>query len=82
LAIMCGLSEIQSAFSNNQIYPENSVAKSPDTCDTAVAIALPEIGNKTCTAMEKFLILVCSSKSFSSGHFESVSPWALIWLTF
>ncbi|XP_062161560.1 negative regulator of systemic acquired resistance SNI1 isoform X1 [Alnus glutinosa] len=58
LAIMCGLSEIQSAFSNNQIYPENSVAKSPDTCDTAVAIALPEIGNKTCTAMQKFLILI------------------------
>jgi hypothetical protein len=79
---MCGLSQIQSAFSNNKIYLENSVAKPPDNCDTAVAIGLPEIGKKTCIAMQKLLILVCSSTSFSSGHFESVSLWALIWLTF
>ncbi|XP_059440204.1 negative regulator of systemic acquired resistance SNI1 isoform X2 [Corylus avellana] len=58
LAIMCGLSQIQSAFSNNKIYPENSVAKPPDNCDTAVAIALPEIGKKTCIAMQKLLILI------------------------
>ena len=82
LAIMCGLSQIQSTFSNNKIYPENSVAKPPDNCDTVVAIALPEIGKKTCIAMQKLLILVCSSTSFSSGHFESVSLWALIWLAF
>lgn len=79
---MCGLSQIESAFSNNQIYPENSMAKPPDNCDTSVAIALPEIGKKTCIAMQKLLILVCSSTFLSSGHFESVSPWALIWLIF
>lgn len=58
LAIMCGLSQIQSTLATNQIYPETSGAKPSDNGDASVAIALPEIGKKTCVAMQKFLILI------------------------
>ena len=67
LTIMCGLCQIQSAFSNDEICLENYVAKPSGKCDTAVAIALPEIGKNTCIAMQKLLILVSSETSFSSG---------------
>uniref|UniRef100_A0A2N9G5W0 Uncharacterized protein n=1 Tax=Fagus sylvatica TaxID=28930 RepID=A0A2N9G5W0_FAGSY len=55
---MCGLCQIQSAFSNDEICPEIYVAKPSGKCDTAVAIALPEIGKNTCIAMQKLLILI------------------------
>ncbi|XP_050287164.1 negative regulator of systemic acquired resistance SNI1 isoform X4 [Quercus robur] len=58
LTIVCGLFQIQSAFSNDKICLENYVAKPSDSCDTAVAIALPEIGQNTCIAMQKLLILI------------------------
>ena len=68
LTIICGLRQIQSAFSNDKICLENYVAKPSDSCDTAVAIALPEIGQNTCIAMQKLLILVSSKTSSSSGR--------------
>ncbi|KAM3700431.1 hypothetical protein ACJW31_05G097700 [Castanea mollissima] len=58
LTIICGLCQIQSAFSNDKICSENYVAKPSDSCDTAVAISLPEIGQNTCIAMHKLLILI------------------------
>lgn len=73
LTIMCGLYQIQSAFSNDPMYLETSVAQPSDNCDPAVAVALPEIGNNTCSAMQKLLILVISSLSSSLGQFAPVS---------
>lgn len=67
LTIICGLCQIQSALSNDKICSENYVAKPSDICDTAVAISLPEIGQNTCIAMQKLLILVSSKTSSSSG---------------
>lgn len=75
---MCGLCQIQSALSNDQIYSENYVAKQFDNHDTAMAIALPEIGKNTCIAMQKLLTLVSFSTSFTWGMFASESPWAPI----
>ncbi|XP_041027702.1 negative regulator of systemic acquired resistance SNI1 isoform X2 [Juglans microcarpa x Juglans regia] len=58
LTVMCGLYQIQSTFSNDPTYLETSVAKPSDNCDPAVAVALPEIGNNTCIAVQKLLTLI------------------------
>ncbi|KAB1221997.1 hypothetical protein CJ030_MR2G018489 [Morella rubra] len=73
LSIMCGLCQIQSALSNDQIYSENYVAKQFDNHDTAMAIALPEIGKNTCIAMQKLLTLIMEldkskKKADMQGH--------------
>lgn len=61
LAIMCKLYQTNAEFADDLISSEESVTQPAENFDTAATIALLEIGNNTCIAMQKFLILVSPS---------------------
>lgn len=61
LAIMCKLYQTNAEFTDDLISSEESVTQPAENFDTAATIALLEIGNNTCIAMQKFLILVSPS---------------------
>ncbi|KAK9936475.1 hypothetical protein M0R45_013316 [Rubus argutus] len=58
LAIMCKLYQTNAEFTDDLISSEESVTQPDENFDTAATIALLEIGNNTCIAMQKFLILI------------------------
>ncbi|XP_062110472.1 negative regulator of systemic acquired resistance SNI1-like isoform X2 [Humulus lupulus] len=58
LTFMCQLYQSTVAFNDDEIHPEISEEKSAKSCDTAVIVALFEVGKNACIAMQKFLTII------------------------
>ncbi|XP_050370031.1 negative regulator of systemic acquired resistance SNI1 isoform X2 [Argentina anserina] len=58
LGIMCKLYQTNAGFTDDLISSKKSMAVPAKNFDTAAAIALLEIGQNTCTAMQKFFIMI------------------------
>ncbi|XP_062095837.1 negative regulator of systemic acquired resistance SNI1 [Humulus lupulus] len=58
LTNMCQLYQSSVAFNDDEIHPEISEEKSAKNCDTAVIVALFEVGQNACIAMQKFLTII------------------------
>ena len=61
IAIMCKLYQTNAGFTDDLISSKKSMALPAKEFDTAATIALLEIGNNTCIAMQKFLRMVSPS---------------------
>ncbi|WCJ27132.1 negative regulator of systemic acquired resistance (SNI1) [Euphorbia peplus] len=58
LSIMCGLSQASVECDNDLSSSDTSMEKPSQYGDIALALALPEMTNATCTAMQKFLTMI------------------------
>ncbi|XP_015576871.1 negative regulator of systemic acquired resistance SNI1 isoform X1 [Ricinus communis] len=58
LSIICGLSQVSAEFVNNMESSDNCLEKPSQNGNAAVALALPEVGRSTCTAVRKLLIMI------------------------
>nr|XP_011460592.1 PREDICTED: uncharacterized protein LOC101306508 isoform X1 [Fragaria vesca subsp. vesca] len=58
IVIMCKLYQTNAGFTDDLISSQKSMAQPAKFFDTAATIALLEIGNNTCIAMQKFLIMI------------------------
>ncbi|XP_004305400.1 PREDICTED: uncharacterized protein LOC101307140 [Fragaria vesca subsp. vesca] len=58
IAIMCKLYQANAGFTDDLISSKKSMAQPAKIFDTSATIALLEIGNNTCIAIQKFLIMI------------------------
>ncbi|KAA8515186.1 hypothetical protein F0562_018365 [Nyssa sinensis] len=57
LSVMCEICHVHDGFSHDMRCPENSSMELLKSCDTALAIALPEVEKCTCMAVQKLLLM-------------------------
>ncbi|KAI9385378.1 hypothetical protein POPTR_011G062100v4 [Populus trichocarpa] len=58
LSIMCGLFDISAGISEDLESPDNAASKLSHNGNTASALALFELGNNACIALQKLLIMI------------------------
>lgn len=79
---MCKMHQICASLNDDLICEENSVEKLANWCETAITIALPEVGKNTIIAMQRLLTMVSPSMNdleyFCISVYIYIYNWTLI----
>lgn len=60
ISVMCKMCHVHPGNTDDLSHTENSSTERLKNCNSAIAIALPEVEKCTCTALQKLLLLVNS----------------------
>lgn len=58
ISIMCKMCHVHPGSTDDLSYPENSSTEKLENCNSAIAIAFPEVEKCTCTALQKLLLMI------------------------